>query len=158
MNQRARPPMGHRPPPRMPAANNAPPGSHNRWRRNPHHWYWRRHYWDNNWYDRDYYYDWYDYDWNDYDGYDYDWDNYLSPQPQPPQHTPARPARMHQYLKVAPPLMMSLLEYTRTQAESEVDSQSIVNNMVSMMGDVLDMKDYETIITKSPATGGAGEN
>jgi hypothetical protein len=107
------------------------------WHRDPHYWCWKRRHWD--WYD----YDWYDYDWYDWGDYDYDhdWDFYAAPRPQPN----ARPPKNMQYIKIAPPLMLGLLEYSRTQSASETESQTMLNNMLSMAGSVLDMSDYESI-------------
>lgn len=106
------------------------------------------HYWHHPyWYCDDYYYDWDDYHW-DWDDYHPDWDDYYSDYRQP--HS-SKSARNYQYLKVSPMLMMSLLEYARSEAQSDVETQAILDRMInlSMRGGILDVDSYESIVGKS---------
>lgn len=132
MNQRRRPLMAPQGP-RKPQGQ--PPRSGHYWDQNPYHPYWC---WD-------------DYDYWDYDYYDWnhDWDYYGGSMARP-QPTPAPKAKSAPSLKIAPLLMINLLEYARKEAKTDAELQEMLTNMmnlsISSWGDELTMSDYETII------------
>lgn len=141
MNQRRRPQM----PPQAPRPQMPPQGGRSgHFYPYYHNWVWDDHYdWD----------DWY-YDWDDWDHY-YGANPARAPKPMPtppnPMPTPPTPKpKVTQCLKVAPLLMINLLEHAYKEVQSESELQDMLTNMmnisISSWGQELTMGDYEDII------------